>query len=203
MIMKSTDFNKNAEAEFRKDFVRGVRRMNERKEIPDYSARELEEVEMEETVADSIENNEKRSTKGLGWLIGIAAVFAICIMVVGLLSHDGSPLASRNGDRLASVAPAREQGETVKLHYVSEGAETVDAATQQTAPAAKQRMASATTTAAQASASAASGSAYDDRIEREAREVIHGDFGNNPDRKAALGADYAAVQERVNEILHE
>ncbi len=39
------------------------------------------------------------------------------------------------------------------------------------------------------------------RIEREAMEVIHGDYGDNPVRQAKLGKDYAAVQARVNEIL--
>ena len=41
-----------------------------------------------------------------------------------------------------------------------------------------------------------------DRIEREAREVIHGDYGNNPSRAQKLGADYELVQARVNQILH-
>lgn len=43
---------------------------------------------------------------------------------------------------------------------------------------------------------------YNDRIEREARGVIHGDYGNNPMRHDMLGADYDAVQARVNQILH-
>ena len=41
-----------------------------------------------------------------------------------------------------------------------------------------------------------------DRIEREAREVIHGDYGNNPGRAQKLGADYDLVQARVNQLLH-
>ncbi|MDE6543341.1 MAG: hypothetical protein K2K76_05185, partial [Muribaculaceae bacterium] len=41
-----------------------------------------------------------------------------------------------------------------------------------------------------------------DRIEKEALEVIHGDYGNNPGRAAKLGADYALVQARVNQLLH-
>lgn len=44
--------------------------------------------------------------------------------------------------------------------------------------------------------------AYQDRIEKEALEVIHGDYGNNPGRAEKLGPDYAAVQARVNQLLH-
>lgn len=39
-------------------------------------------------------------------------------------------------------------------------------------------------------------------IESEARQVIHGDFGNGAQRRAALGSHYAAVQHRVNELMH-
>lgn len=41
----------------------------------------------------------------------------------------------------------------------------------------------------------------DDTIEDLARRVIAGEFGNGADREAALGARYAEVQNRVNEIL--
>lgn len=41
-----------------------------------------------------------------------------------------------------------------------------------------------------------------DRIEKEALEVIHGDYGNNPGRAQKLGADYQLVQARVNQLLH-
>lgn len=40
-----------------------------------------------------------------------------------------------------------------------------------------------------------------DRIEKEALEVIHGDYGNNPGRAQKLGADYDLVQARVNQLL--
>lgn len=44
--------------------------------------------------------------------------------------------------------------------------------------------------------------AYQDRIEKEALEVIQGAYGNNPIRAEKLGPDYAAVQARVNQLLH-
>lgn len=37
-------------------------------------------------------------------------------------------------------------------------------------------------------------------IEEKARQVISGEFGNGADRKRALGAEYAAIQAKVNEM---
>ena len=38
-------------------------------------------------------------------------------------------------------------------------------------------------------------------IDALARAVIRGDYGNGEERKRRLGANYAAVQKRVNEML--
>jgi cytoskeletal protein RodZ len=38
-------------------------------------------------------------------------------------------------------------------------------------------------------------------VEEKATMAIRGDFGNGADRKKALGAEYAEVQEKVNELL--
>ena len=40
-------------------------------------------------------------------------------------------------------------------------------------------------------------------IEKLARDVIHGRYGNGEARKKALGELYSVVQKRVNEILKE
>lgn len=40
-----------------------------------------------------------------------------------------------------------------------------------------------------------------DDIERLAREVIRGNFGNGQDRKDLLGENYQEIQDRVNQIL--
>lgn len=37
-------------------------------------------------------------------------------------------------------------------------------------------------------------------VEEKAKQVIRGDFGNGTDRKQALGAEYAAIQAKVNEM---
>ena len=54
----------------------------------------------------------------------------------------------------------------------------------------------------QVSPAASMSKAAMDRIEKEALEVIHGDYGNNPGRAQKLGADYDLVQARVNQLLH-
>ena len=38
-------------------------------------------------------------------------------------------------------------------------------------------------------------------VEEQARQVIRGRFGNNPERRRRLGADYAVIQKRVNEMM--
>ncbi len=236
--MKSTDLNERTESEFRKDFVKGVRKMNSQKEIPDYAAEDsahvaseadynadqiadsLQEAEMEENVADSLEHRERKVTKGLAWLIGIAAVFAICMMVTGLVSREDPLLSSRSDSRQAAVESASKGGKVAEAGflYVSRGvkgaaAKAGDMASKAgaaVAGAARQGVAAAGAAVNKLAKSAsgnlsdatAKGKAYSDRIEEEAREVIRGEFGNNPSRKAALGADYAAVQARVNQILN-
>ncbi len=40
-------------------------------------------------------------------------------------------------------------------------------------------------------------------VESEALKVIHGDYGNNPERKTKLGSKYQTIQSRVNELKRE
>ena len=47
----------------------------------------------------------------------------------------------------------------------------------------------------QSSAAAVQGS-----VEEKAKQVIRGVFGNGPERKQALGAEYEEIQSKVNEI---
>jgi hypothetical protein len=42
-----------------------------------------------------------------------------------------------------------------------------------------------------------------DNIEAEAMKVIKGEYGNNPDRKKALGARYHDIQARVNQLMNK
>ena len=51
------------------------------------------------------------------------------------------------------------------------------------------------------SSGGSSGSSGGVDIDALARAVINGDYGNGEERKRRLGANYAAVQRRVNEML--
>ena len=51
------------------------------------------------------------------------------------------------------------------------------------------------------SSGGSSGSSCGVDIDALARAVINGDYGNGEERKRRLGANYAAVQRRVNEML--
>lgn len=158
----------------------------------------VNEVETTDETVDSLESNffedekEKESkieresnsvVKGAGWLLGIVAVFALVIITVWLIGL-GDKSYSNGSDRIISA---------IEKSYSVNPPKTIS--TDTIVPAAKP-----TTIVAQGITK--STSAVDmSRIDREAREVIHGDFGNNPLRKQKLGADYALVQARVNELL--
>lgn len=149
----------------------------------------------------------KGAVKGLTWLVSIVGVFGVCLLFSWLVSRDNSAFAARSESRAASALltyspqPAKDllsyskhpgNLDNVMIFEIIKLSNTGSATT-----------AKAVTPARKVAPKAVDNSAYDDRIEREAREVIHGDFGNNPGRKAQLGADYAAVQARVNQILHK
>jgi hypothetical protein len=40
-----------------------------------------------------------------------------------------------------------------------------------------------------------------DNVDVEAMKVIRGEYGNNPDRRNALGARYHEIQTRVNQLM--
>lgn len=250
--MESKNLNSSGEAvnkslsDMKKDFVKGVRKMNSTKEIPDYSGEFADAVKEHadedfkqyaadptedfETVEEYEESLEKSSVKGVGWLLGIVAAFVVCVGIAALVGHKDSPYSSRSNGKAvysavdAGKAKAPEANEVgVYGVYESETIVPIDGAKKAVGNAANtvgnavdkagNAVAKAASTAATAVKGAATSAAsavkgavkdqgYDDRIEREAREVIHGDYGNNPERAKELGPDYAAVQERVNEILN-
>ena len=125
------------------------------------------------------ERRSNEAVKGAAWLLGIVAIFAVAILFAWIVGSHTSPIQNRGADR--------------QLYSQTQGREAAPASA-----ASGRNVTKATSESKTSSLSAAD----EDRIEREAREVIHGDFGDNPGRKAKLGADYAAVQARVNEILH-
>lgn len=151
------------------------------------------------------EARSNRAVKGSAWLLGIVAIFAIAILI-GLFV--GKRNSNKDEYSVTTKEYAMKSGANVnnkvivdKVSVLSATETVADNANGNTNGAAT----GSVTDNSAASTTAVSGTTTvsdQDRIEEEAREVIHGDFGNNPGRKAKLGADYAAVQARVNQILH-
>ena len=167
----------------------------------------MEEAEMygngPDAPAERLSNN---AVKGGAWLLGIVGVFAVALVVALLVGEHNGPLSSRSEARQEMALSQPQQPlnpgtlapqtayQFVAVLIPSQGAGSGNVA-------AAQSKASAAASSVTASASATS-DVDASRIEREAREVIHGDFGDNPGRREKLGADYAAVQARVNQILN-
>lgn len=154
------------------------------KEIPDYAeddrqrrlaeAREAEKIE--EDFREEILEKQERGRRITAWVLGIVAILCIGFIIAWVVGRNE---ANRDQVAVRYVQPVKR----VYVRHVKAPTET-----------ARIKYYAAANTPR-------SGSADDDRIEREARQVIHGDFGVNPGRKAKLGADYAAVQARVNQLL--
>lgn len=185
---------------------------NPQPSIPDDNLKDLspmEEAEMynngPEAPAERLSNN---AVKGTAWLLGIVGVFAVAVLIAWFVGRHDSPLSSRSDARMA--AALSEPQMPLNPTLASQSAQTpvqfiailVPAGSQSAAAPALKSQKPGKVVKRSTTASAKTLTSIDeDRIEREAREVINGEFGNNPERKVKLGADYAAVQERVNEIL--
>ena len=166
-----------------------------------------------------------RAMKGAAWLAGIVGLFALAVVIAAAFDlsptpSPDKPMHARTAMQKAYISSPGSAGQP-NIKYVSSpsqlGTEPVilksitviglepsnpaNAAAKISAAPAK--LAQKTTVAKPQPASAASMSKADmDRIEKEALEVIHGDYGNNPGRAQKLGADYDLVQARVNQLLH-
>ncbi len=156
--------------------------------------------------------------KGAAWLAGIVGLFALAVVIAAAfdLSPTPSPAKPSHHARIEMqkayiASPGAAAGKTytnaqpARLQSVTvvglEPSNPADAAAKVAAAPAK--LAAKTIVATPEAAPAASMSKADmDRIEKEALEVIHGDYGNNPGRAQKLGADYDLVQARVNQLLH-
>ena len=146
------------------------------------------------------EKRANEAVKGAAWLLGIVAVFALAILLTWIIGSQ-SPFLDRSLEREAAVLnhhkPLKAQVSNAAAKTNAQFIALITAGSNEQAAKAN------TSESVKPMVSTTSSSAVDfDRIEREAREVIHGDYGDNPGRKAKLGADYAAVQARVNEIHH-
>lgn len=164
--------------------------------------------------ADQLIDDSRKAARKRGWMwiaVAIALVLgaAICVLMIPELtgSKTGDALAAAKttvSNGLDKVSDAAGSGVAVIEEAVGSVQEGVTDAAQATAGAvsdAKDKVSDAVDNAA-ADAAAASTDVSAATIDDEARRVIHGDFGNGAQRKAALGSHYAAVQHRVNELLH-
>ncbi len=160
------------------------------------------------------------AVKGVAWLGAIFGIFAVAILIAWIcnLHHSPStPFSARtNVERTIKVAPnsnlnpnlAKVSLPTIgKLTVVPTKITVIGSNASNFLSTASSNLSLQTpgTVAKVKSESiqmVTDSKADMDRIEKEALEVIHGDYGNNPGRAEKLGADYAAVQARVNQLLH-
>ncbi|MDE6380000.1 MAG: hypothetical protein K2L11_05965 [Muribaculaceae bacterium] len=166
-----------------------------------------------------------RAMKGAAWLAGIVGLFALAVVIAAAfdLSPTPSPDKPYHARSEMQKAYISSPGEVAKTNakYASDpslfgdkpvilksitviGIEPTNPANATAkVAAAPAKLAAKTILATPKATDAASMSKADmDRIEKEALEVIHGDYGNNPGRAQKLGADYELVQARVNQLLH-
>ncbi len=165
--------------------------------------------------------------KGAAWLAGIVGLFALAVVIAAAfdLSPTPSPdkpyharttvqkayisspgatgyTSASNVDYSAAQAQFASQPVILKSITVV-GLEPTNPANAVTKVSAAPAKLAAKTSVKQPQTSPTTMSKADmDRIEKEALEVIHGDYGNNPGRAQKLGADYQLVQARVNQLLH-
>ncbi len=159
------------------------------------------------------------AVKGAAWLAAIVGVFALAILICAAFNLSPTPSPDKphpvktamqktfissptnstntiapNGNYSAGFSNSNNQPVILKSITIiaQEPAQATAANIKASAPA-------ATSIPTQAPSMS---KAYQDRIEKEALEVIHGDYGNNPGRAEKLGPDYAAVQARVNQLMH-
>ncbi len=171
-----------------------------------------------------------RAMKGAAWLAGIVGLFALAVVIAAAfdLSPTPSPakpyhartamqkayISSPGAAGKASATAANMKYSASQSQFASQpvtlqsitviGLEPTNPANAVAKVAASpaKLAAKASTVTPQAAPASSMSKADMDRIEREALEVIHGDYGNNPGRAQKLGADYALVQARVNQLLH-
>lgn len=169
-----------------------------------------------------------RAMKGAAWLAGIVGLFALAVVIAAAFDlsptpSPAKPIQERTAMQKAYISSPGSSGQTatsntqfaltqpqfdsrpVILKSITviglEPSNPANAAAKVSATPAK-LAAKPSVTNPQPTTPASMSKADMDRIEKEALEVIHGDYGNNPGRAQKLGADYALVQARVNQLLH-
>ncbi|MDE5870583.1 MAG: hypothetical protein K2H22_01365, partial [Muribaculaceae bacterium] len=168
-----------------------------------------------------------RAMKGAAWLAGIVGLFALAVVIAAAfdlsptpspakpyhartamqkayISSPGSAGSDAASNERYSSAQTQFNTRPVILKSITviglEPSNPANAAAKVSDTPAK-LAAKASAVAPKATTATSMSKADMDRIEKEALEVIHGDYGNNPGRAQKLGADYELVQARVNQLL--
>lgn len=162
--------------------------------------------------------------KGAAWLAGIVGLFALAVVIAAAFDLSPTPSPAKPMQARTEIQNAYisspGSADKANMKYVASPSQlstrplvlksiTViglepnnPANASATVSANPAKLAQKATVAKSQPASEASMSKADmNRIEKEALEVIHGDYGNNPGRAQKLGADYQLVQARVNQLL--
>ncbi len=175
--------------------------------------------------ADQLVDDSKKAAKNRGWMwvaVAVALLIgaALCVLMIPELTGSkvenavavakaGATKAVNGatdavGQGMAVVENAGSNVISAADSLVSGAADAVAAKASDVSAAVGGKAASVATDVKTAASDAVqtSDNATAAEIEDEARKVIHGDYGNGAQRRQALGSHYAAVQHRVNELLH-
>lgn len=166
------------------------------------------------TSTTAVDNNEGGNKKKWIWIALIIIVLAILAFLFIPKSQPGetqdvpnptenvekdttatSPADSTNQDTTAIAATPNS---TMKAS--PEAIPTAESASQASVATSQQESATSTP---ESSANDAAPAVSASDIETQARQVIKGAYGNNPERRQKLGVDYKAIQKRVNELMRK
>lgn len=162
------------------------------------------------TSTTSTNNNEGNSKNKWVWIVLI--IIALAVLAYFLMPQseqaqtEPTPTEKVDGDTTVtiptdsthqdSVATASNPTETTSAGFAPEASATTEPTPEETVAAQRESKTSVPNTSVNTAATTSTGS-----IEDQAQQVIRGVYGNNPERRHKLGADYKAIQKRVNELM--
>lgn len=138
--------------------------------------------------------DDEDSSSGKGkWLIAAIVVIAIVVFGIWYSHRDKGGETPAPTEQLASdsdsTAKAAQDTSTTAQNASATSAAAASSETAQTTDAAAQPQSASTDIPAS--------------VEEAAREVLSGKYGNNPDRRRALGSRYKEIQRVVNRMVRE
>lgn len=127
-----------------------------------------------------------------------AVIIALILVALGLLSWGIVSWTSKTDTEETTQSPISQ---TTENNEPGEAIDTIDSATEEVSTTVEESS-SLTVETAQPNKETLSAnvSGVSSDIEKEAYNVIRGDYGNVPERRRLLGTQYQAIQNRVNEL---